>query len=135
MKYDLYPFRVLASQYDLNSNVLFQYSHNLFSKVVNKENLKYGIGELRHDSTSDLSFFILNNGENKLSIRIVYSSQFSKSFIEQFIQTYKLILNEMIMVDQLKDINYITNKDIEILDSYNQTEHNLVYDDILTGYR
>lgn len=30
MKSDLYPFRLLAKQYDLNSDILFQYSHDLF---------------------------------------------------------------------------------------------------------
>ena len=37
MRYDLYPFRVLAREYDLNSNILFQYSHDLFSDVVNED--------------------------------------------------------------------------------------------------
>jgi hypothetical protein len=73
MKYDLYPFRVLANDYDLNSNIIFQYAHNLFSDVINKEDLKYSVDELNHDLNANLSFYIFNNGEDKLTIRILYS--------------------------------------------------------------
>lgn len=134
MRYDLYPFRVLASEYDLNSNVIFQYSHNLFSDVVNKEDLKYSVDELKHDLDADLSFYILNNGENRLTIRILYSSRYSRSFIEHFVESYKLILNGIIGVDQLEDINYTSDNDVEILDEYNQTGHPLPYDDILDAF-
>ena len=134
MRYDLYPFRVLASEYDLNSNVIFQYSHNLFSDVVNKEDLKYSVDELKHDLDADLSFYILNNGENRLTIRILYSSLYSRSFIEHFVESYKLILNGIIGADQLEDINYTSDNDVEILDEYNQTGHPLPYDDILDAF-
>ncbi len=134
MRHDLYPFRVLASEYDLNSNVIFQYSHNLFSDVVNKEDLKYSVDELKHDLDADLSFYILNNGENRLTIRILYSSRYSRSFIEHFVESYKLILNGIIGADQLEDINYTSDNDVEILDEYNQTGHPLPYDDILDAF-
>ena len=134
MKYDLYPFRVLANDYNLNSNILFQYAHNLFSDVINKEDLKYGVDELNHDLNADLSFYIFNNGENKLTIRILYSSIYSKNFIEHFTESYKLILHEMIEVDELGDINYTSDSDLELFNSYNQTEHPLSYDDILDAF-
>ena len=134
MMYDLYPFRVLAKDYELKSNILFQYSHNLFSDVINKEDTRYTIDELKHDVTSDLSFFIFNNDENKLTIRVTYSSMYSKGFIEHFVESYKLIMYGMIEADELRDINYTSDVDLEILDSYNQTEHPLVYDDILDAF-
>ena len=133
MKYDLYPFRLLAKEYDLNSNVLFQYSHSLFSDVIN-EDLKFAVDELKRDVSSDLSFFILNNGKDKLTIRILYSSMYSKSFIMHFTESYKMILNGMTDAHELKDISYICDEDIELLDSYNQTEHPLDYDDILDAF-
>ena len=134
MKYDLYPFRVLASEHDLNSSVLFQYSHDIFSDVINKQDSKYVVDELVHDLDADLSFNILNNGEDRLTIRILYSSIYSKSFIKHFAESYKLILNEMIKVGELKDIDYISDEDVEILDAYNQTEHQLSYNDILDAF-
>ncbi|WP_405290050.1 D-alanine--poly(phosphoribitol) ligase subunit DltA [Methanobrevibacter sp.] len=134
MKYDLYPFRVLANEYDLNSDILFQYSHNLFSDMLNKDDLKYDVDELEHDLNADLSFYIFNDGKDKFIIRILYSSLYSKSFIEHFVESYKLILHDMIEVNELKDINYMSDADLKLLDSYNQTEHSLIYDDILDAF-
>ncbi|WP_296888834.1 non-ribosomal peptide synthetase [uncultured Methanobrevibacter sp.] len=134
MKYDLYPFRLLASEYDLNSNILFQYSHNLFNEILNKEELEYGVEELKHDLNADLSLFIFNEGEDKLTIRTLYSSLYSKDFIEHFVESYKLILQDIIEVKELKDINYTSGADLDLLDSYNQTEYSLIYEDILDAF-
>jgi hypothetical protein len=43
MKNDLYPFRILAGKYDLNANIQFQYSHELFAGAVNNDGLDYEI--------------------------------------------------------------------------------------------
>ncbi|WP_405294927.1 AMP-binding protein [Methanobrevibacter sp.] len=133
MMYDLYPFRLLANEYDLNSNVFFQYS-NIFSDVLNGGDLKFSVDELSHDLNADLAFYIFNNGEDKLTIRILYSSVYSKSFMEHFVESYKLILHDMLKVDVLKDINYTSEVDLEILDALNQTEHPLDYNDILDAF-
>ena len=103
MKYDLYPFRVLANEYDLNSNMLFQYSHNLFSNAVNND-FNYKVCELSHDPVGDLSFFIFNNGEG-FTIRILHSKRYSKGFVERFAESFKLILHEIMDVNELKDIS------------------------------
>ena len=134
MKYDMYPFRGLASDYNLNSNILFQYSHNLFSDVINKEDSKYVVDELKHDLNADLSFYIFNNGENRLTIRILYSSRYSKNFIGSFTESYKLILQQITNVETLEEITYITREDIGILDSYNQTQHNFKCNDVLDAF-
>lgn len=57
MKYDLYPFRLLANEFDLNSNILFQYSHDLFSNLLDKEKFGYSVDELNHDLNAELSVF------------------------------------------------------------------------------
>ncbi len=57
MKYDLYPFRLLANAFDLNSNILFQYSHDLFSNLLDKEKFGYSVDELNHDLNAELSVF------------------------------------------------------------------------------
>ena len=50
MKYDLYPFHVLVNEYDLNTNISFQYSHNLFKNDLVHE-LKRDIQEIYHFSS------------------------------------------------------------------------------------
>ena len=128
---DLYPFRLLASEYDLNSNILFQYSHNLFNNNINIEKFGYSVDDLGHNVVGDLSFFIFDLDNEKLGIRILYSDKYSSDFIKSFVESYKLILHEMINADELSDINYTQSGDIGVLDSYNMTESSLVYDDIL----
>ena len=134
MKYDLYPFRILAKDYDLNSKIIFQYSHNIFADVITKKDYSYTVDELKHDLNADLSFNIFNYGENKLTIRVLYSNLYIKDFISHFIESYKLILNQIISVERLDEINYISDEDIEVLDSYNRTEHKPKYDDILDAF-
>ena len=131
MFYDLYPFRLLANEYGLNSNILFQYSHDLFYNVLNEDKFGYSVDELKHDLHGNMSFYIFNLNANKLGIRVLYSDSYCDDFIRHFVESYKRILNEMLNVDKLGDIDYVSSNDIEILDSYNKTEHDLYYDDIL----
>ena len=129
MKYDLYPFRLLANKYDLNSNILFQYSHEIF-KNFNNQN----IIPLKHDYTNDISFYIFNSQENKFGIRVEFSDKYSKEFIEHFVESYKLILKDMLCVNKLGDIHYTSSADIKLLDGYNKTEHEFKYKDILDAF-
>ncbi|WP_407374929.1 amino acid adenylation domain-containing protein [Methanobrevibacter sp.] len=125
MKYDLYPFQVLANEYDINTNVFFQYSHDIFKNEVT---------ELKHDIQRDFSFFIFNREEDEFGIRILYSEKFSKEFISRFVESYKLILSEMINATSLSEINFTSQSDLTLLDSYNNTESDLRYDDILDAF-
>lgn len=134
MKNDLYPFRLLANEFDLKFDISFQYAHNLFSTLLDKDESGYCVNELEHDSEGDLTFFIFDVGEDKLGIRILYSDKFSNTFIETFTKTYMLILREMLNVDKLGEINYIGNDHLNILDSFNQTEHDLKYDCVLDAF-
>ena len=134
MKYDMYPFRLLANEYGLSSDILFQYSHNLFYNAINKEEFGYCIDELEHDVLGDLSFFIFNVDENKMGIRILYSDKYSKEIIKRFADSFKLVLKEMMDVTELSEINYTSSRDLILLDSYNHTEHALKYDGILEAF-
>ncbi|WP_407462410.1 amino acid adenylation domain-containing protein, partial [Methanobrevibacter sp.] len=134
MKYDLYPFRLLANEYDLNSDILFQYSHDLLNSLMTEEGLPYKVEDLKQDLIGDLSFFVFNEDGDKLGIKILYSQKFSNDFIKSFAKSYELILKEMMYVDDLSDINYVSSSDLDILDSYNQNEKDLDYDDILDAF-
>ena len=134
MKYDLYPFHVLANEYDLNSSVFFQYSHDIFANALNQGEFGFVVDELDHDLNGELSCFIFNLDENNLAIGMEYSDKYSKSFIEQFTKSYRLILQEMLNSNRLDEIKFIDSKDIELLDSYNETYHPLVCNDILDAF-
>jgi len=125
IKYNLYPFNILSNEYELNRDIIFQYSHNIF---------KNNISELRHDLQNDLTFFIYNADENKLGIKVLYSDKFSREFIKGFAETYIMILKDIMDVKELSNIDYTSKKDLELLDSYNKTEHTLNYDDIMDAF-
>ena len=59
---------------------------------------------------------------------------YSKGFIKHFVESYKLILNEMTKVDELREINYTPTDDVEFLDGFNRTEHSLIYGDVLEAF-
>ena len=127
MKYDLYSFRILTNDYDLNSDITFQYNHDLF-KISDLD-----IQELKHDVVNDLSFFI-QNIDNKFEIKISFSDKYSKKFIKRFVDSYKLILEGMISFNNLNEINYIESSDLKLLNKYNGKKYDFNYDDILDAF-
>ena len=134
MKYDLYPFHILANEYDLNSNILFQYSHEIFSTALNQNEFGFNVDEMNHDLTNEFSFSIFNLGKDEMAIGIEFTEKYSRKFIEQFSKTYKTILEEMLKVEKLEEINYIDEEDIKLLNSYNETSHPLIHNDILDAF-
>ena len=125
MKYDLYPLNALTNKYDFNTDVYFQYSHNIFKNEVY---------ELKHDIQRDLTFFVYIADEDKLGIKILYSEKFSKEFIKHFADSYISILNEIMDVKELSDINYTSQSDLTLLDFHNERERSLKYGDILDAF-
>ncbi|MCR5027311.1 MAG: AMP-binding protein, partial [Methanobrevibacter sp.] len=137
MKYNYYPFRALANEYDLNSNILFQFMPDWID--LGDGNLKemnysrYDTFENRRDFITDFSFNVLQNGE-KYSLGIAYTDKYSEGLINRFMEAYNLILSQIISADNLAEINYVSKGDLEILDEINETEANLKYDDILDAF-
>ncbi len=129
MKYDLYPFRILANNYDLNSSIYFQYAHNLFENTYDLD-----VVELHHDPFGEFSFFIMNSDENSFRIKVVFSDKYSHNIVERCVNSFKMVLHEMIDKDNLGNINYILENELKLLDSYNCTEHDLKYNDVLDAF-
>uniref|UniRef100_UPI0025DC346C AMP-binding protein n=1 Tax=uncultured Methanobrevibacter sp. TaxID=253161 RepID=UPI0025DC346C len=138
MKYDYYPFRLIANEYNVNSNILFQFIPDwIEGNNVNGEDSSQFIEENIFQSilvsNVDFSADVLQKGED-YSIRVSYSDRYSKDFIEHFVYAYKLIAEQIINANELGDIEYASSKDMELLDEYNNTEHSLVYDDVLDAF-
>ena len=135
MKYDLVPFRILASEFDLTAGILFQYSHAMFTDALNMEGRNIEIEPLKHDLDSELSFNVLNNGEKGLTLRILSSSRYSEEFITRFAKAYQQILRGMMTAERLKEIPYTSEEDISLLNGWNLTEVSLPYGHILEAFR
>ena len=113
------------------------------------------LNDYADDMISDFVVEVIENEKSYL-LQILHSDKYPNDFIKSFMESYNLILNEMINVAKLSNINYITDEaklneirnggntvsninyitdeDIELLDTYNQTEHDLDYDDILDAF-
>ena len=133
MKYDLYPFRSLVNDFDLSSDVYFQYSHDIF-KHVGDEDSNFNVCELKHKLVGNLAFFVLNLSEDSFGVKVSYSDKFSRDFIEKFVESFDLILSQLIEVDCLSEIRYISSMDLSVLDSYNENKHYLDYVDVLDAF-
>ena len=134
MKYNYYPFRLLANKYDIDSNIIFQFMPDLGdNNKFDSEDLNFNLMGSMDDFIGDFVVLVVQNGF-EYSLDIIYSDKYSSDFVERFMESYKLILNGMLKVDVLSEIDYTLCEDIGLLDSYNQTEHDLLYDDILDAF-
>ena len=140
MGYNYYPFRLLANEYNINSDILFQFQPDWFIKgdVTFDENtydrkVKDKIIEDMDDFITDLEVDVVQEG-NDYTLNIVYSDKYSKELIERICESYKAILQDFISVDKLSDIGYVSCDDLKTLDSYNQTEYDFKYSDVLDAF-
>ena len=85
------------------------------------------------DFISEFIVEVIQKAEGYI-LRIIYSDKYSSDFAGHFIESYNLILQEMLCAGRLSDINYTSYEDILLLDSYNETEHDLVYEDVLDAF-
>ena len=119
--YNFYPFRILTQEYNINSSILFQFHPNFDD--VNEQ----------YFNVSDLEFRIFEIN-NKYIVKVIYSSEFSSDTIKRFVESYNMILNQLLGVDNLSDINYVSSSDLELLDTYNDTSYDLTYSDLLDAF-
>ena len=140
MKYNYYPFRVLATEYDIDSSILFQYMPEWIGIEGDGEESNDVIGsryegfvEEMDDLITDFNVDIVQQDSTYI-MNITYSEKYSRVMMERFMESYKLILSQLISAETLSDINYVLESDLELLDSINQTEHALDYDDILDAF-
>ena len=133
MRNDLYPFHILANKYELKSDIFFQYAHDIFYNAQNNRIIN-SVEELKHDIQGNLSVYIFNQDKNEYGIKILYSDKFNEEFIERFTESYKSILQELMNVNSLSEIEYTSKSDLKILNTINNTEHELKYGDILEAF-
>ncbi|WP_461463983.1 AMP-binding protein, partial [Methanobrevibacter sp.] len=87
----------------------------------------------RDDLIADFSVNV-SQKSSKYTLSIMYSDKYSRDVVERFAQTYNLILSKIMSVNELSEINYITDSDIELLNAYNETEYDLAYVDVLDAF-
>ena len=132
MKYNYYPFRILAKEYDIDSNVLFQFIPDWINDENTNSSFSNDIGDVKN-MISDFAVNVIQNGD-RYDLTIVYSGKYCDEFIQRFMESYKLVLHEITRANKLRDINYVLQSDLDLLEDINKTEHSLKYDDILDAF-
>jgi amino acid adenylation domain-containing protein len=133
VRYNYYPFRMLAEEYVLDANILFQFLPNWITHDEDDEIPVIDADIDFEDLISDFAFYIQENDDD-YTLNVLYSKKYSDEFVKRFAQSYISILREINSGSELGEISYISDSDLNILDEYNQTEHDLKYDDILDAF-
>ena len=119
--YNFYPFRVLAQKFNINSSILFQYQP-VFDEVNDQ-----------FFNVADFEFRMFEK-DNRYVVNVIYSGVFSSDTVRRFVESYNMILNQLLSVNKLSDINYISSSDLELLNTYNDTSCDLDYVDVLEAF-
>ena len=140
-------FNVIDNAFDTMPLLVDCKNQNIASFLAStSESIKY-CEKNRIDATSNIIFNYQTNEinsqdfnaniikkDNSFLLKINYSENYSKNTIERFLKSFKLIAHGFLNVNELKDVTYTTPSDLNILDSYNQTEHHLKYKDVLDAF-
>ncbi|WP_461463878.1 amino acid adenylation domain-containing protein, partial [Methanobrevibacter sp.] len=128
----------MANKYDVKSDVLFQFlpdwvmdTNDSEWNMVNNDvdDLLDNMGDL----IADLSVEVIRRSNNYF-LGVVYSDKYSSGFIDRFVQSYKFVLNDMLRVNTLRDISYVSSDDLVLLEEFNDTGHHLLYADVLDAF-
>ncbi|WP_407461982.1 AMP-binding protein, partial [Methanobrevibacter sp.] len=128
-KFDLYSFMELVFDYQLENTVSFGVLQDIFSSTIDME-----FEMLEKDMWANFSTVVYYAKRDTLEIRIFYSEKYSDNFVKHFVDSFKLILGGIVREEMLSDINYVDEADLNLLDGYNKTERNLMFDDLLEAF-
>ena len=79
-----------------------------------------------------LNFYVLLDDGYSVTIR--HSNKYSQQTAKRFVYAFKDILTQLLERVNMGDIDYISFEDLELLDSYNDTEFDFEYDDVLDAF-
>ena len=130
MSNSIYPFRLLASEFNLNNDVSFEYNYDLNDVSDIGDDIIFSD---KADRVSEFSC-VVNDLDDGYLVGVNHSDNFSQITAKRFVMVFKEVLIQCLDKENLKDIDYISNEDIGLLDSYNHTETLLMYNDVLDAF-
>ena len=81
-----------------------------------------------------LNITVVNDLDDGFLVSLDHLDNISQDTAERFVNVFKEVLIQFLNKKTLGDISYISNKDILLLDCYNDTEYSFEYDDILLAF-
>ncbi|WP_461463588.1 amino acid adenylation domain-containing protein, partial [Methanobrevibacter sp.] len=126
----VYPFRLLASEFDLSNSVSFGYNYDLNDVSAIGDSIVFSD---EADRVSDL-LCVVNDLDDGFLVSLNHLDKLSQDTAERFVKVFKEILVQFLDKEVLEDINYISNEDMGLLDGFNDTEYDLDYVDVLDAF-
>lgn len=119
---DLFSFTDLLHETSITSHIMFVYQAELF------DNMKLGSGEvtmrrINNSTTSDAINIKLMIVDGKYTVRAEYDqSCYSDEMMSQHLESYDMILKEMLIREKVSEIGMTSPSQLALLDTFNHTE-------------
>ena len=129
-KHEAYAYSDIVNDLGLQSNTTFAWHGLMFAdeKLCGKPMKTIRLCNSTVEVSLYLKAFILNG---KYQVKAEYSSnEYSQELISQYLESYEAVVEGFLSQEYLRDINITTDSQIEVLDSFNQTD--VDYDDTQT---
>ena len=129
-KHDIYAYSDLMADLNLQSNTLFAWRGEMLgdTQLMGKPLQTIQLRNFTLEVPFCLTAYTVGN---QYHVRAEYnSSAYSEALISQFVESYEATLGGFLSQDSLCDIDVTTASQVELLDSFNQTDN--PYDDTQT---
>ena len=129
-KHEGYAFSDAVNDLGLQSNTMFAWHGMMFAdeQLCGKPMKTIRLCNSTLEASLYLKAFILNG---KYQVKAEYNSnEYSEAIIRQYLESYEAVVKGFLAEEYLRDINITTANQIEVLDSFNQTD--VPYDDTQT---
>jgi amino acid adenylation domain-containing protein len=129
-KHDLYSYTDLMADLNLQSNSLFAWQGEILGDTQFMGKPMQTI-QLRNFTLGVPFSLTANTVGNQYHVRAEYNANaYSETLVSQFMESYEAVLEGFLTETNLRDINITTASQVELLDSFNQTDN--PYDDTQT---
>ena len=129
-KHDVYSYADLMEDIKPQSNSMFAWHAGLFADdTMGDRPMK---AERIGNSTLDASLYLkafIRDGHYQVKAEY-HSNEYSQELIAQFLESYEAVVEGLLTCEYLRDIDITTAAQVELLDSFNQTD--VPYDDTQT---
>ena len=129
-KHEAYAFSDALNDLGLQSNSMFAWHGMMFAdeQLCGKPMKTIRLCNSTLEASLYLKAFILNG---KYQVKAEYNSnEYSEDIIRQYLESYEAVVKGFLTEAYLRDVNIATASQIEVLDSFNQTD--VDYDDTQT---
>ena len=121
-KHDVYSYSDVMEDLKPQTNSMFAWHATLFAddQMGDKPMAVERIGNSTLDAPLYLKAFIR---DGRLQVKAEYrSNEYSEALVSQFLESYEAVIEGMLTLQCLCDIDITTASQVEILDSFNQTD-------------